>query len=210
MFVVFEDGTDLYWARSRVLEYMQQIQGRLPTGVHPTIGPDATGAGGSTNTLVVDHNHRYSLADLRSFRTGIFAISSRRFRELPRLRASAASFASTRCGSIPNKLRAYNIPLSTVIDRVRDSTNEVGGRLLESGGAEYMVRGLGYLHSLVDLETVPVANKNGTPVLVRDIGSVCFGPDIRAGVAEWNGEGETVGGIVVMRYGLNALNVISA
>ena len=109
----------------------------------------------------------------------------------------------------PEKLRAYNIPLSTIIDKVRDSTNEVGGRLIELGGAEYMIRGLGYLRSLSDLETVPVASKNGTAVLIKDLGSVAFGPDIRRGVAEWNGEGETVGGIVVMRYGLNALNVIS-
>ncbi len=109
----------------------------------------------------------------------------------------------------PDKLRAFNIPLSTVIEKVRDSTNEVGGRLLEFQGAEYMVRGLGYLRSLSDLETVPVGAKNGTPVLVRDLGTVSFGPDIRRGVAEWNGDGEAVGGIVVMRYGLNALNVIS-
>ena len=108
----------------------------------------------------------------------------------------------------PNKLLAYGVPLSTVIERVRASTNEVGGRLLELGGADYMVRGLGYLRSLSDLENVPVATKNGTAVLVRELGTVSFGPDIREGVAEWNGEGETVGGIVVMRYGLNALNVI--
>jgi len=108
----------------------------------------------------------------------------------------------------PDKLRAYGIPLSTVIERVRASTNEVGGRLLEMGGAEYMIRGLGYLHSLSDLETVPVATKNGTPVLVRDLGTVTFGPDIREGVAEWQGEGETVGGIIVMRDGMNALTVI--
>ena len=109
----------------------------------------------------------------------------------------------------PDKLRAYGIPLSTVIEKVRGSTNEVGGRLLEMGGAEYMIRGLGYLRSLSDLETVPVATKNGTPVLVRDLGTVTFGPDIREGVAEWQGEGETVGGIVVMRDGMNALNVIN-
>ncbi|MHB8816718.1 MAG: efflux RND transporter permease subunit, partial [Steroidobacteraceae bacterium] len=110
----------------------------------------------------------------------------------------------------PVKLRAYNIPLQTVIDRVRASTNEVGGRLLEFGGAEYMIRGLGYFRSLDDLADVPVASKNGTPVLVRDLGTVTFGPDIRRGVADWNGEGETVGGIVVMRYGMNALKVIQA
>src|SRR5205807_859371 len=108
----------------------------------------------------------------------------------------------------PNKLLAYGIPLSTVIDRVKSSTNEVGGRVLELSGTRYMVRGLGYLKSLDDLANVPVMAKNGTPVLIRDLGTVSFGPDIREGVAEWNGEGETVGGIVVMRYGLNALNVI--
>ncbi|GAC1633189.1 MAG: hypothetical protein NVS9B14_07470 [Candidatus Acidiferrum sp.] len=108
----------------------------------------------------------------------------------------------------PNKLRAYNIPLSMVIDRVRDSTNEVGGRVLEMGGAQYMVRGLGYLRSLQDLENVPVTAKNGTPVLIRDLGTVAFGPDIRQGVVEWNGEGGTVGGIIVMRDGMNALKVI--
>ena len=108
----------------------------------------------------------------------------------------------------PRKLLAYNIPLSTVIDRVKASTNEVGGRVLDMSGARYMIRGLGYLHSLDDLATVAVGSKNGTPVLLRDLGFVSFGPDIREGAAEWNGEGETVGGIVVMRQGQNALNVI--
>src|SRR5258707_4130896 len=109
----------------------------------------------------------------------------------------------------PNKLLAYGIPLSTVIDRVNSSTNEVGGRVLELSGTRYMIRGLGYLKSLTDLENVPVMAKNGTPVMIKDLGRVSFGPDIRDGVAEWQGEGETVGGIVVMRYGLNALNVIN-
>src|SRR5207245_5212749 len=108
----------------------------------------------------------------------------------------------------PNKLLAYGIPLSTVIDRVKSSTNEVGGRVLELSGTQYMIRGLGYLHSLSDLENVPVMAKNGTPVLIKDLGRVSFGPDIREGVADWQGQGETVGGIVVMRYGSNALNVI--
>jgi Cu(I)/Ag(I) efflux system membrane protein CusA/SilA len=140
-------------------------------------------------------------------RTGISAISSKLFLASPK--SSIGGFVRQYQVNVdPNKLRAYNIPLSMVIDRVRDSTNEVGGRVLEMGGAQYMIRGLGYLRSLQDLETVPVATKNGTPVLVRDLGDVTFGPDIRQGVAEWNGEGETVGGIVVMRYGMNALRVI--
>jgi copper/silver efflux system protein len=209
VFVVFGDGTDLYWARSRVLEYLQQIQGRLPANVHPTIGPDATGAGWVYEYVVVDHNHRYSLADLRSLQDWYLRYQIDTVPGVAEVASIGGFVRQYQVRLDPDKLRAYNIPLSTVIDRVRDSTNEVGGRLLEFGGAEYMVRGLGYLHSLSDLESVPVSSKNGTPVLVKDIGTVSFGPDIRRGVAEWNGEGETVGGIVVMRYGLNALNVIS-
>jgi Cu(I)/Ag(I) efflux system membrane protein CusA/SilA len=209
VFVVFEDGTDLYWARSRVLEYLQQIRGRLPTGVNPTIGPDATGAGWVYEYLIVDHNHRYSLADLRSLQDWFLRYQLETVPGVAEVASIGGFVRQYQVRLDPDKLRAYNVPLSMVIDRVRDSTNEVGGRLIELGGAEYMIRGLGYLRSLSDLETVPVANKNGTPVLVRDLGSVSFGPDIRRGVAEWNGEGETVGGIVVMRYGQNALNVIS-
>ncbi len=209
VFVVFEDGTDLYWARSRVLEYMQQIEGRLPAGVHPTIGPDATGAGWVYEYAIVDHNHRYSLADLRSLQDWFLRYQLESVPGVAEVATLGGFVRQYQVRLDPNKLRAYNIPLSMVIDRVRDSTNEVGGRLIELGGAEYMIRGMGYFKSLSDLETVPVGNSNGTPVLVRDLGSVVFGPDIRQGVAEWNGIGETVAGVVVMRYGLNALNVIS-
>ena len=209
VFVVFEDGTDLYWARSRVLEYMQQIEGRLPAGVHPIIGPDATGAGWVYEYAIVDHNHRYSLADLRSLQDWFLRYQLESVPGVAEVATLGGFVRQYQVRLDPNKLRAYNIPLSMVIDRIRDSTNEVGGRLIELGGAEYMIRGLGYLKSLSDLETVPVGNKNGTPVLVRDLGTVAFGPDIRRGVAEWNGTGETVAGVVVMRYGLNALNVIS-
>ena len=209
VFVVFEDSTDLYWARSRVLEYLQQIRGRLPMGVNPTIGPDATGAGWVYEYLVVDHNRRYSLADLRSLQDWFLRYQIATVPGVAEVASIGGFVRQYQVRLDPDKLRAYNISLSTIIDRVRDSTNEVGGRLIELGGAEYMIRGLGYLRSLSDLETVPVASKNGTAVLIRDLGSVSFGPDIRRGVAEWNGEGETVGGIVVMRYGQNALNVIS-
>jgi Cu(I)/Ag(I) efflux system membrane protein CusA/SilA len=209
VFVVFEDGTDLYWARSRVLEYLQQIQGRLPAGVTPTIGPDATGSGWVYEYLIVDHNHRYSLADLRSLQDWFLRYQIETVQGVSEVASIGGFVRQYQVRLNPEKLRAYNIALSTVMDKVHDSTNEVGGRLIELGGAEYMIRGLGYLRSLSDLETIPVATKNGTPVLVKDVGTVAFGPDIRRGVAEWNGEGETVGGIVVMRYGLNALNVIS-
>ncbi len=208
VFVVFEDTTDLYWARSRVLEYMQQITGRLPAGVHPVIGPDATGAGWVYEYALVDHSHQRSLADLRSLQDWSLRYQLETVPGVAEVATIGGFVRQYQVNVDPDKLRAYGIPLSTVIERVRASTNEVGGRLLEMGGAEYMIRGLGYLHSLSDLETVPVATKNGTPVLVRDLGAVTFGPDIREGVAEWQGEGETVGGIVVMRDGMNALTVI--
>jgi Cu(I)/Ag(I) efflux system membrane protein CusA/SilA len=209
VFVVFDDGTDLYWARSRVLEYMQQITGRLPSGVHPVIGPDATGAGWVYEYALVDHSHQRSLADLRSIQDWYLRYQLATVPGVAEVATIGGFVKQYQVNVDPDKLRAYGIPLSTVIERVRASTNEVGGRLLEMGGAEYMIRGLGYLHSLGDLETVPVATKNGTPVLVRDLGTVTFGPDIREGVAEWQGEGETVGGIVVMRDGMNALSVIN-
>ncbi len=209
VFVVFEDTTDLYWARSRVLEYMQQITGRLPADVHPAIGPDATGAGWVFEYALVDRSHRRSLADLRSLQDWYLRYQLETVPGVAEVATIGGFVRQYQVNVDPDKLRAYGIPLSTVIEKVRASTNEVGGRLLEMGGAEYMIRGLGYLHSLSDLETVAVVTKNGTPVLIRDLGTVTFGPDIREGVAEWQGEGETVGGIVVMRDGMNALKVIN-
>jgi Cu(I)/Ag(I) efflux system membrane protein CusA/SilA len=208
VFVVFDDGTDLYWARSRVLEYMQQMQGRLPENVHPVIGPDATGAGWVYEYALVDRGHQRSLSDLRSLQDWYLRYQLETVPGVAEVATIGGFVRQYQVNVDPDKLRAYGIPLSTVIEKVRSSTNEVGGRLLEMGGAEYMIRGLGYLHSLNDLETVPVASKNGTPVLVGDLGTVTFGPDIREGVAEWHGDGETVGGIIIMRDGMNALTVI--
>src|SRR6266852_6108905 len=209
VFVVFEDGTDLYWARSRVLEYMQQIQGRLPEGVHPAIGPDATGAGWVYEYVLVDHTHKYSQADLRSLQDWQLRYQLETVSGVAEVATIGGFVRQYQVRLDPNKLLAYGIPLSVVIDRVKASTNEVGGRVLELSGTRYMIRGLGYLRSLADLENVPVMAKNGTPVLIKDLGRVSFGPEIREGVAEWQGEGEAVGGIVVMRYGENALNVIN-
>src|SRR5437868_3066646 len=208
VFVVFEDGTDMYWARSRVLEYLQTIQGRLPEGVHPAIGPDATGAGWVYEYALVDHTGKYNLADLRSLQDWHLRYQLETVPGVAEVASIGGFVRQYQVNIDPNKLLAYGIPLSTVIDRVKSSTNEVGGRVLELSGTRYMIRGLGYLKSLGDLENVPLMAKNGTPVLIKDVGTVSFGPDIREGVAEWNGQGETVGGIVVMRYGLNALNVI--
>src|SRR5438445_906837 len=208
VFVVFQDGTDLYWARSRVLEYIQQLGGRLPQGAQPMIGPDATGVGWVFEYVLVDRTHQHSLADLRSIQDWQVRYQLETVPGVAEVATIGGFVKQYQVQLDPNKLLAYGISLSTVIDRVKSSTNEVGGRVLELSGTRYMIRGLGYLKSLDDLANVPVMAKNGTPVLIKDLGTVSFGPDMREGVAEWNGEGETVGGIVVMRYGLNALTVI--
>jgi len=209
VFVVFLDGTDLYWARSRVLEYIQGLTGRLPKGAVPMLGPDATGVGWVFEYVLVDRTHHYSLADLRTIQDWQVRYQLETVPGVAEVATIGGFVKQYQVQLDPHKLLAYGIPLSTVIERVRASTNEVGGRVLEMNGARYMVRGLGYLTSLKDLEEVSVNAKNGTPVLLRDLGAVTFGPDIREGVAEWQGEGEAVGGIVVMRTGENALNVIN-
>jgi Cu(I)/Ag(I) efflux system membrane protein CusA/SilA len=208
VFVVFEDGTDLYWARSRVTEYLQQIGGRLPANVHPAIGPDATGAGWVYEYAIVDRTHTRSLADLRALQDWYLRYQLETVPGVAEVASIGGFVRQYQVNLDPKKLFSYGISAATVIDRVRQSTNEVGGDVLDMNGAEYMIRGLGYLHNVSDLENVPVATKNGTPILIRNLGTVSFGPDIRRGAADWQGEGETVGGIVVMRYGMNALNVI--
>jgi Cu(I)/Ag(I) efflux system membrane protein CusA/SilA len=209
VYVVFQDGTDLYWARSRVIEYLQQISGRLPQNVHPSIGPDATGAGWVYEYGIVDKSGKNSLADLRSLQDWHLRYALETVPGVAEVASIGGFVRQYQVQLDPNKLLAYGIPLSTVIDKVKMSSNEVGGRVLDLSGAQYMIRGLGYLRSLDDLAMVSVGSKNGTPILLRDLGTVSFGPDIREGVAEWNGEGETVGGIIVMRQGMNALNVIN-
>jgi Cu(I)/Ag(I) efflux system membrane protein CusA/SilA len=209
VYVVFQDGTDLYWARSRVIEYLQQISGRLPQNVHPSIGPDATGAGWVYEYAIVDKSGKSSLADLRSLQDWHLRYALETVPGVAEVASIGGFVRQYQVQLDPNKLLAYDIPLSTVIDKVKMSTNEVGGRVLDLSGAQYMIRGLGYLRSLDDLAMVAVGSNNGTPILLRDLGTVSFGPDIREGVAEWSGEGETVGGIVVMRQGMNALNVIN-
>jgi Cu(I)/Ag(I) efflux system membrane protein CusA/SilA len=209
VFVVFQDGTDLYWARSRVTEYLQQIAGRLPADVHPAIGPDATGAGWVYEYAIVDRSHTRNLADLRALQDWYLRYQLETVPGVAEVASIGGFVRQYQVNLDPNKLFSSGVSAATVIDRVRQSTNEVGGDVLDMNGAEYMIRGLGYLRSLTDLENVPVATKNGTPVLVRDLGTVSFGPDVRRGAADWQGQGETVGGIVVMRYGMNALDVIN-
>ncbi len=208
VFVVFEDGTDIYWARSRVLEYLEQITGKLPTGVNPMIGPDATGAGWVYEYALVDKSHTHSLADLRSLQDWNVRYALETVPGVSEVATIGGFVKQYQVKLDPNRLLALKVPLETVIDKIRDSNGEVGGRVLEMSGADYMIRGLGYVHSVSDLEQISVATNNGTPVLIRDLGVVNLGPDLREGAAEWNGDGETVGGIVVMRYGQNALTVI--
>lgn len=209
VYVIFEDGTDVYWARSRVLEYLQQIGARLPSEAHPAIGPDATGAGWVFEYAVVDRTHKQSLAELRSLQDWHLRYALETVPGVAEVATIGGFVKQYQVQLDPQKLLAYGIPLSTIIDRVKASTSEAGGRVLELSGARYMIRGLGYLRSTADLENVSIGAQNGTPVLLRSVAHVMLGPDIREGVAEWNGDGETVGGIVVMRQGQNALTVIN-
>ncbi len=207
VYVVFEDGTDIYWARSRVLEYLQQIAGKLPTGANPVIGPDATGAGWVYEYVLLDRSHQLSLADLRSLQDWKVRYALETEPGVAEVATIGGFVKQYQVRLDPKRMLALKVPLETVIDKVRQSNNEVGGRMLEMSGADYLIRGLGYVRSVADLEQIPVGDHNGTPILIRDLGVVSLGPDLRDGVADFNG-GEVVGGIVVMRYGENALNVI--
>jgi len=210
VYVIFEDGTDLYWARSRVIEYLSKIQARLPEGVKTELGPDATGVGWVFQYALVDRSGTQDLAQLRSYQdwTVRYALQS-----VPGVAevASIGGFVKQYQITVdPTKLAAYGLPLDQVIAAIRRSNNEVGGRLMEFAGSEYMVRGRGYSRTPADFEQVVVkVAPGGTPVLLRDIGRVEIGPEIRRGVSDLDGLGDTVGGIVVMRHGENALNVIN-
>jgi Cu(I)/Ag(I) efflux system membrane protein CusA/SilA len=209
VYVIFEDGTDIYWARSRVLEYLSKIQTRLPDGVQTELGPDATGVGWVFQYALVDRTGTHSPVELRSLQdwTIRFAIQS-----VPGVSevASVGGFVKQYQITIdPNRLVAHGLSLGQVVEAIRASNNEVGGRLLEWSGREYMVRGRGYAKTPQDFERIVLkAAPGAVPVLVRDVGQVALGPEIRRGVSDLNGLGDTVGGIVVMRHGENALNVI--
>jgi Cu(I)/Ag(I) efflux system membrane protein CusA/SilA len=210
VYVVFDEGTDVYWARSRVLEYLNGLRGSLPEGVSPNLGPDATGIGWVFQYSLVDRTGKHGLDDLRTFQdfTLRYALGS-----VPGVAevASVGGYEKQYQVTVdPNRLRAFNVSFTDVTEAIRQSNNDVGGRVLEMSGREYYVRGRGYINSLADIENITIrsAGPAGTPILVKDVGGVRFGPDIRRGLLEWNGEGEAVGGIVVMRYGENALDVI--
>ena len=209
VYVIFEDGTDIYWARSRVVEYLQGIRARLPEGSNPTIGPDATGVGWVFQYALVDDTGRRNLADLRGVQDWFLRYALASVDGVAEV-ASIGGFVKQYQVSLdPTKLAAYDKSVKDVVDAIRASNNEVEGRLLEFSGREYMVRGRGYLTSLEDIAAVSLgADARGTPVRVGDVAQVRIGPDLRRGVAELDGKGEVVGGIVVMRFGENALRVI--
>jgi copper/silver efflux system protein len=209
VYVVFQDGTDIYWARSRVLEYLSKIQPRLPAGVQTELGPDASGVGWVFQYALVDHSGKHSLDELRSYQDWTLRYALQSVPGVAEVAAIGGFVKQYQITVDPNHLVAYGIPLEEIIARVRDSNDEVGGRLLEWSGTEYMVRGRGYAHSVQDFESIVVkVDAQGTPILLRDVARVELGPEIRRGVADLDGLGDHVGGIVVMRHGENALNVI--
>jgi Cu(I)/Ag(I) efflux system membrane protein CusA/SilA len=208
VYIIFEDGTDIYWARSRVLEYLNQVANRLPRGVTPTLGPDASGVGWVFQYALIDESKQYDLAQLRSLQDWYLRYQIGSVEGVAEVASVGGFVRQYQVNLDPNKLAAYRLPVKSVVEAIRMSNNDVGGRSIELSGAEYMVRGRGYIKSIRDIESVAVGGDRGTPVLVRDIGSVNLGPDMRRGVAELDGKGEVVGGVVVMRHGENALNLI--
>ncbi|MDP2142863.1 MAG: CusA/CzcA family heavy metal efflux RND transporter, partial [Gallionella sp.] len=207
VYVIFEDGTDIYWARSRVLEYLNQAAGRLPKGVSPQLGPDASSVGWVYQYAVLSEKH--NLAELRTMQDWYLRYQLTKAHGVAEV-ASVGGFVQQYQVTVdPVKLRAYNIPLAKVAQVIRDSNRDVGGRVVEMAETEYMVRGHGYLRGKDDIENLVVKAERGTPVLLRDIARVELGPDERRGLAELNGEGEVVSGIAMARYGQNALDVIA-
>lgn len=211
VYVIFEDDTDLYWARSRVLEYLNTAQSGLPEGVTPTLGPDASGVGWIFQYALVDESGKHDLAQLRSIQDWNVRYALQSVPGVAEVASVGGFVKQYQVNLDPARLRAYGITLSEVISAVRDSNADVGGRVIELAGHEHVVRGRGYVEKVEDLENVAVrADARGTPVLLKQLGHVSLGPDQRRGLAELDGRGETVGGIVVMRHGENALNVIDA
>ena len=211
VYVIFEDGTDIYWARSRTLEYLSSVIPRLPQGVQTELGPDATALGWVFQYALVDESGNHSLADLRSLQDWYLRYYLKAVPGVAEVAAVGGFVQQYQVNVDPNRLQAYDISISRVVEAVRSGNVEVGGRLIEFGGTEYMVRGRGYAKTLDDFGNIVLtATENATPIRIRDIGEVVLGPDFRRGLADLDGIGEVVSGIVVMRQGQNALTVIDA
>ncbi len=211
VYVIFEDGTDLYWARSRTLEYLSGVLPRLPQGVRTELGPDATGLGWVFQYALVDSSGKHSLADLRSYQDWYLRYYLKSVPGVAEVAPVGGYGKQYQVNVDPNRLRAYGISINRVVDAVRSGNSDVGGRLLEFGGTEYMVRGRGYARSIQDFENIVLtASDTGTPIRIKDVGQVALGPDLRRGACDLDGTGDVVSGIVVMRHGQNALDVIKA
>ena len=208
VYVVFEEGTDIYWARSRTIEYLSSVNSRLPQGVKTEIGPDATGLGWVFQYVLKDQSGKHSLAELRSYQDWYLKYYLKAVPGVAEVASLGGFNQQYQINIDPNRLRSYGIPISRVADAVRSGNSETGARLLEFGGAEYMIRGRGYVKSPQDIEDIVLAGQNGTPIRIKDVGDVVLGPDIRRGAADLDGTGEAVSGIVIMREGSNALEVI--
>lgn len=211
VYVLFEDGTDLYWARSRVLEYLNQVAGNLPAAAKTQLGPDASGVGWVFEYALVDRTGNTDLAELRSLQDWFLKYELQSIDGVSEVATVGGFVKQYQVVLNPYKLRAYNLPMDTIISAIKSANSEVGGSVIELAEAEYMVRSKGYISRIEDLESVVVkVNEKGTPILLADIAEIRLGPQMRRGIAELDGEGETVGGIIVMRYGENALDVIDA
>ncbi|PYL47685.1 MAG: CusA/CzcA family heavy metal efflux RND transporter [Verrucomicrobia bacterium] len=208
VYVIFQDGTDIYWARSRVIEYLSSIRGSLPEGVNPTIGPDATGVGWVYEYALVDDSGKLDLSQLRSIQDWNLRYALESVKGVAEVAPVGGFVKEYQIDVDPNALSAHGVPLSDLVARVKSSNGDVGGKTFEVSTSEYFVRGRGYFKSIADIENVVLKVENGTPVYVKNVGSVHLGGALRRGVAELDGKGEAVGGIVVMRYGENALTVI--
>ncbi len=209
VYIIFNEGTDIYWARSRALEYLQAVLPRLPQGVRTELGPDATGVGWVFQYVLTDTSGKHDLAELRSVQDWFLRYQLQSVPGVAEVAPLGGFVRQYQVNVDPAKLRAFNIPISKVVDGIRTGNNDVGGRLVEMSGAEYMVRGRGYAQSTADLGNIPLMNSpDGVAVRVRDVGEVVLGSDVRRGISDWNGKGEAVSGIIVMRQGENALAVI--
>ena len=210
VYVIFQDGTDIYWARSRVLEYLSKIQGNLPAGAKMELGPDATGVGWVYMYALVDKSGKHDLAALRTYQDWYLRYALQSVPGVAEVAGIGGFQKQYQVTIDPDRLQSYKLSIMDVMKAIQHSNNEVGGRLIEWAGTEYMVRGKGYITSTADLDKVVVkTNQAGTPVLLRDVAHIALGPQIRRGIMDFNGEGNSVGGIVVMRHGENALNVIN-
>ncbi len=209
VYVLFKDGTDIYWARSRVLEYLNQLGGRLPEGVTPQLGPDATGVGWVYQYALIDESGQQDLASLRSFQDWYLRYWLRAVEGVAEVASIGGFVRQYQVNLDPTKVLAYRLSIPSIVETIRESNNDVGGRVVEFSGIEYVIRGRGYIKNSRDIEKIAVGvNDNGTPILLRDVATVRLGPDMRRGLVDLDGRGEVVGGIVVMRFGENALTVI--